>query len=167
MFSLLKIKSIPGPSTLWRVLISLNVLEPSGNSHSIYAAALIFYLFIIIRGIMFYLITMDLICVNDSVNFIRCYVIFFLNGLDHTKNIVSHAIAFKRCQIDIQGLFFWKFWYCWYYLLRYRFAFSKFWVVRYGPVFVPSAPVPSKPVPLFFLDSPDFEAIFTMSYHHW
>ena len=45
VFLLRKIKPIPRPLTLLKVLTSLNILEPGGNIQRIYAAALLIWFF--------------------------------------------------------------------------------------------------------------------------
>ena len=106
-------------------------------------------MFIIIRGRVSYLITMDLISVKDSVNFIGCNVIICLQGCGHTKHFTGHTIAFKRFKIDPRWLFVGRFdavgLICWGIMLHSKII----WIVRYGPVFVPFAPVASAPV-IFF-----------------
>ena len=66
---------------------------------------------------------------------------FFLHICDHTKNVISHVITFKICQIDLNGF------------LSDDFVMSVlfvgvlcsiqqfFWVVSFSPLFMPFAPV--------------------------
>ena len=98
---------------------------------------------------MFYLSTMYLVSIKYSINFIRCNVIFCLHRCVHTKNFISHVIAFKRCQIYLQWFFI--LWFGADGLICYGIMFHLgiITVVSYSPVFMPFAPVPSATILLF------------------
>ena len=90
-------------------MISLDVLEPGGNSHRIYATDLICWLLIIIRGRMFCVLTMDHVCVKESFKFIGFKVMVCFHGCDHIKNVVGYIVAFERFHTDLKWLFIGRF----------------------------------------------------------